>query len=472
MNLLLRWWWPVFVALSLLIFIPNAEWAGMWPSGTLIHYYWGALAFLGGLVLELSLHPNLGFKDLAKIPAALWGRYRPILWIVLFSIVMAISSELSPNPIFSWTGAPFDTRDATLAQYCFMGIAILAFIRVQHDPHLIYNTLKAIAVTGLLLSIGALIEVFSGHGLYINTDSGSLPTLLFHGTGQMGGVFLLCGAAALLSYLHNRQAGWLIIFALNIYTMGLTINRASVLGLGIMLLAMLAWDLLRKQGQAKMLVWALLIVGVCIPVGWWSKNSILGISRGSALSAATVETRQDIWDITWKGVLKRPITGWGAGQFQRHWFRGISTEQAVRQIRNEKGNALNFSALVQIPNPDQDPKDIAFVFKLGNTDQTYKFTWATWRSHNVFLDVLVSWGFPGLALYLVGLLSILPKLGRNPVGWIVLAYHVYLFTWFVIPHTIGALWLLWGLALYLPTQPTRPETPTADPESNTAIGAS
>lgn len=441
----------------------------MLSTGTVVRYYLGALALLGGALLELSQHPQLSLSHIRYLPKALLGAYRPVLWIVLFMVCMAISSVLSPMPTLSWTGLPYDGRDGVFAQWAFMLIAILAFIRAQQDAGLGRRVLIALSMAGTLLACIAIAESFLGRGLiqqvYRNFD---LPLLMYEGTGQLGGMFGLFAAISTLLYLQQRKTIWLLPMALQIYVMGLSINRASVLGFGVMLLLMLIVDLIRKQKQWKPLLLASLMLATLVPLGWWAKEKLLNISRGSALNVHTVTTREMFWHIAWQGFQARPLTGWGAGQFQLHWFKQVPLTYSADFLRAEvyTDPAEPVGVLLHGPDVSKDPFNTYFIFKKKNEEGIRSFRWIDWKAHNAFLDLLVLWGLPGLALYLVGLLSILPRLGRNPIGWVLIGHHIYLFTWFTTSASIGALWLLWGLALYLPSTATtnNPTNPTSPKE--------
>ena len=161
----------------------------------------------------------------------------------------------------------------------------------------------------------------------------------------------------ILWFLAQEERGWLKrllqgTFFLCIPAILFTYSRASALTLPIVLLPILLKS--RKRG----LIIAVLLVGTIlsipyIPQKWWNRqqSTLTYQDDGSAMS------RLDNWRFCWRVALDRPLTGAG---FEFH------TDETFGKYAPE------------------------FLLKYGKS----------WDTHSIYLGILASHGFPGLALFI------------------------------------------------------------------------
>lgn len=430
MNFLRRWWWPLFAFLYPLVVWPfGASHAGV----ALAKHYFTFLFLLGGLFLELTAHPQVHFAHLRYLPRSLRA-HPPLLLALFLALWMGLSTAFSPEPQVALTGSVVDYSDGLLWGLLMVGVFVLGYIRSLFDPELGQRVAVGVLGGAGVLALGALAEVALHWGLYYPTDPGNLPMVTFPGKGHLAGYFALGFgvAAGFFAQRRNIASGGLLL--LMAVALGLTFNRAGVLALLGVGVAVFLW---RRQAG----VWVLALGLLGVSLGWGTVRLLnpQGV-RAELASGHTFWTRLYYWKAALGGIAARPLFGWGGGVFEHRWPRYLTKASLENFIQEEFG--YSGARLERVGNaPHGDP-----VFILKRSDgklvalRIYSF-----RAHNQFLEGGLKWGLVGLALYgtlLFLALRNLPALSPRALG--LLGLHVFLLLWFAIPEGEGAMWALWG----------------------------
>ncbi|WP_038068613.1 O-antigen ligase family protein [Thermus scotoductus] len=285
-----------------------------------------------------------------------------------------------------------------------------------------------------MLALGALAEVALQRGLYYSTGPGNLPMVTFPGKGHLAGYFALGFGVAAGFFARRQSTAYGVLLLLLAVALGLTFNRAGILALFGVGVAVLLW---RRQPGVWVLALGLLGVGL----GWGTVRLLNPQGeRAELTSGHTLLTRLYYWKAALGGIAARPLWGWGGGVFEHRWPRYLDKASLESFLREEFG--YPGARLERVGNaPHGDP-----VFILKRSDgklvalRIYSF-----RAHNQFLEGGLKWGLVGLALYgtlLFLALRNLPALSPRALG--LLGLHVFLLLWFAIPEGEGAMWALWG----------------------------
>jgi len=419
MSWLRRWWWPLFVFLYPFIVWPGSPYR---VSVVLAHIYVTTAFALVGLFLELTDHPNLHLWDLARIPRALL-RHPPMLIATLYGLWALLGVLASPVPIIALTGAVIEHVDGALWSALLVLVFVLVYLRILAEPAQARRLILSFVAGGTLLALAALVEVLWGHGFYYKAAPGDLPVVSFPQRGHLAGYFAFVGGAAL-------GLGSSIPIVLLSLAVGLTFNRAGILGLGG------AW-LSSVWVQRKLAPLLLLVVGLL--AGWGLIRFLDHSAVRRVTSPRSVETRLYFWRAAVGGIERRPIFGWGGGVFEHYWPEFLSPKE-LRAFLAAQWDAHHL--VRTILNPGEDP-----TFLLSDHGRPELLTIIGFKAHDQFLEVALMHGLVGLALYLWLLFYGLRGLPRgDPAALALLAYHLFLIFWFTIPESEGALWAVWAVA--------------------------
>lgn len=444
LALLRAWWWPAF-----LFVYPLLAWPLNAPNragAAELHWWITGVALLGGLLLEVTA---------PRLPAApgflAWLRARPALLLALvFGGWCLLTALFAPDIGAAYLGGAYDKADGALWAAAMVAVFLLVARAYSREPGQAERLARALVLAVSLVSLGALVEVSgvlaqfhaSGSpGIFYSYIPADMPLVSFPQKGHLAGL-LVMGAAAAVAL----SGWWRWLALLPAVALGLTVNRAGWLALAVVLLLLL-WRERRRWPLA-------LAVAVAVAAGWGlvnQQNASRGVSTKQALNEGSLASRTYFWRSALRGILARPITGWGGGQYYLHWGDYLTLPELKTYIRLELGEKLNSYTPGQ-PNPFHtckplNPADVENS-PCDPKVQPLNRYYTAWKAHNELLEQGLMHGLVGLALYLVLLVLTLLNLRRAPLpAYLALVgYQVFLLLWFVIPESDGLLWSMWALA--------------------------
>ncbi len=327
--------------------------------------YLGLLAFTAMLFLRpQDIFPPLGYLHLAEVSAVValvalvngrLARQEPVVpltpevrRIILFAGIM-----LALVPFSVWPGGSL----AMLLELYLK--VVLIFILMAGT---LTTTARLRRLVWVILLASAYIS-FRGvfdylHGVNLIEVDGRLA-------GSIGGVFqnpndlalnmvAYLPAALLLAARRGRPTGRLIAAlacVLMFATIVFTKSRGGFLGLGAMLIVLLAQGSKVRRGFGTGVVVAILVAVPLLPSSFWERMA--SITSDSEDVTGSREARKTVMKEAWAVFLERPLTGVGPGEFKDYnpaWRQERSREahNAYLQVASESGiaGALVFLSLV------------------------------------------------------------------------------------------------------------------------------
>ena len=423
LSFVTAWWWPAYIFLFPLMFDPFGETTR--SDVIVLRAGLVGLAILGSLLFELRAHPNTRLADLGKLPQVL--RRHPAAALALaYGLWRVFAAFFSLEPAVALTGSVFDLADGALLVLAFSLSFVLIYSQACRDPKLVTRLCWAFVAAVAMLSILAVIEVMTRHGLIYNVDSTVLPMATFPQRGHLAG-FLVSGAGVAAAFWYRAILPALPSFGLAVLALGLTYNRAA-------LLALATGPTVLGFFRPRRFVLLALVAVTAI----WGGLSFTRTSSGGEKelqSTSTFHIRLYFWKAAFRATFARPLTGWGGGQFYMYWADYLSEEELKGFFWEE------YSV-------DYLEHDGNFFLVRNASGDLQPMPFTLWKAHNQFLEVSLMGGLVGLALYLALLVFGLRHLRSfHPAALGLLVYHVFLLFWFVPPEAEGALWALWAVAV-------------------------
>ncbi|MGI8747560.1 MAG: O-antigen ligase family protein, partial [Deinococcus sp.] len=359
-----------------------------------------------------------------------------IAWALLAGVI--VSSALAPDPAVAFTGNPSEGSDSAVWFAGLIAVFSLVYVRARQDRGLASRLAGAALASAGLLALGAVLEVRSGHSLFSRVlhqagpDAGTMPMVTFPQKGHLAG-WLALGAA--VAYMWR---GWPLpwtaaLCALLGAGLGTTENRSSLLALGVaVLLVLLLGRSARPPGRSPAHLLGLAAVLV-VSVGAGTLFAQSGNAHAKVLSDTTTgSTRSVLWAAAARGIVARPLSGWGGGQFHAHWLDFVSPQQLRTFLREE----------YQVSLVRRAGNGMLVRDKAGHLQPMFI---AAWKAHNQILDVGVMYGAPVALLYLLLFLAALRHWRQAPaLATALCAYGVFLVFWYMTENAEGAVFVLWG----------------------------
>ncbi|MEK7098959.1 MAG: O-antigen ligase family protein [Patescibacteria group bacterium] len=346
----------------------------------------------GSMLFPFITGKNFAFRIIIEIIFAFWAglavarhEYRPRL-TPLFKIVTAfvaivfLADLLSPHPYRS-----FFSNYERMEGFMMLGHMYLYFVmlvsvfRSRNDWMIFFHLSLAASIIacyyGLMQKLGRMVSLQGG--FRVDSRLGN-PTyfaayLLFH-------IWFLAMLIYEYAKVWWRAALYGAVLVFELVMIYFTATRGVVLALALAVppfLMVLAyfWPSIAGSSRGgwsmgRKIAAGLLVLSVAVPLVFWSVRKTDYVQHNAALqrltnysfSEGTIQDRFLIWKMSLKGVMERPILGWGQENyylvFQKYYEPGLFGAEA----------------------------------------------WFD-RSHNVFLDWAVHAGLPGLGAYL-GILGI------------------------------------------------------------------
>jgi O-antigen ligase len=430
----LAWWWAVFAFLY-----PFVVWPGHPAHASVAQakqYFTLFFVLIGG-VLELAVWRRT--PSPLRLREALRTHPPIVLWGLLF-LWQALATAFSPDLDVALTGSLYDYADGFVWEALLGGVFLLAYRRFLIDPEAARRATWGLVAGSALLGLLALVEIFTGRGIYYTTVGPSdLPVVTFPGKGHLAGYFvltfgvvvgLLAEESALRpASLKARVLLPALVFA-NSFVSAFALKRAGLLAL----VAVVAATVLHRK-RLGFLVLFLTLLG--IGFGWTLVGSYRAEGKRDLGSPATLHTRFYYWEVALKGIGERPFWGWGGGVFEHYWPKLLPKERLEAFMREEmdwKGKLVEVYTF-----PGSQP---FFLLDQGGGKAILAVV-DGFRTHNQFLEVALKWGIPALVFYLLLLGEALKGLrSLRPEALGLFALHPFFLFWFSMPVHEGPMWLL------------------------------
>ncbi|RIH89504.1 O-Antigen ligase [Meiothermus luteus] len=429
-----QWWWPIYAAIYVLLFYPTflvnpgASLGNVLSDGYLVRAY-VTVFFLGvGFLLEWSVHSDLRLRDARRLPQAL-RQHPAVALALLYGFWSLIAAFFTLEPIAALTGSFFGSGDGAFFGLALVGVFVLVYLQTLRDPGLPQRLAWSVVLSGVLMASLAIIEIATRQGVFYPIHPASLPMVTFPQKGHLAGFFVLV-VGILLGFL--RQSSGVVIPALFVLSiaLGATYNRAALLAVSI--------GGLWLAGKWRQMLVAALIVCLGLSIGWLMVRTLNSEGERQLTNNTTAQTRYYIWKAAIGGILERPLTGWGAGQFDTIWPRFLSKEELDKYAQMEWG-------VKRVKDVFLTPK-ASPVLLVEQTDGTVAIKGiSVWKAHNQFLDIALLRGLVGLLCYLALFWYVFRSVHIfPPLAMGLIAYHAFLFLWFAPFHIEGTLWAVLG----------------------------
>ena len=362
-----------------------------------------------------------------KIPRS-W-KVSKLLWEIFLGIGL-ISTLTSPWPWRSLLGQ--EQMGDGLLYWLLIAIFTLSnSLLLRLHPELTRSQLQGLVIGGVILAISIFPQVINWRIDY-TASMGQLmqenilvstifqnqqPIGLYSHRGHASFVLAAVAVMALVGWqwrwIGTRYAA--IALALMIPALLLTQTRAGLLAL------MVATAYLLGRKHYKLIIPAALVCLLVIGL----TTSTRHINNLSLVRQIT-SNRVHLWEVSKRGISKRPLLGWGMNGFGA----------AYPEVQYRKKLAL----IIRLG-------DFTFEYKHKN-GQLQTAQLPTTKAHNLILDTTLSVGLLGLLPYLTLLgfcMWQVIKSSLRGIEAVAIAYFVFTFTWFECAQFTHLVW--WSLSL-------------------------
>lgn len=278
-------------------------------------------SFLFRILVELSFTGWLGLATLRR--RYLPSLHNPLLWAVGgFLLISGLADFLGANPYRSFWGN-YERMEGYLSLVHFSALfVILTCVLEEKDWQVLWNLFLIAGVITALYTVFAwfgVVPLFRhGHSSRLESNIGNANLLATY--------LLLTGGIGLLLFCAARSQSMRVIYGtsslLQLMTIYCTGSRSAILALlsGIVLFCLL-YSILGEHQSHRRVAMALLIIVLTLPIVYLSirgSNVVQWIQANSVLTRLnplmqqdTLSTRRNLWAVSWKGFLERPLLGWG-----------------------------------------------------------------------------------------------------------------------------------------------------------------
>ncbi len=376
-----------------------------------------------------------------KLPQS-WKINR-LLWEIFLGIGL-IATVASPFPWRSLLGQ--EQMGDGLLYWLLISIFTLSNnLLLRLHPELARSQLQGLVIGGVILAISIFPQTINWRIDYTATSGQLLRDNILASTifqnqqpiglySHRGHASFVLAAVAIITlvgwrwrWIRNRDA--VIASILIIPALLLTQTRAGILAF---LVAGVYWfyqsGITKKVGSFMLctLLVALLFIGVVSSTRQIEALNQFNFDNSTKILKQLTSDRIYLWELSARGIGKRPLLGWGMNGFGSAYPYVINS------------NWLKMTRLGE------------FTFDYQNSDGRHKTqALITVKAHNLILDTTLSVGVLGLVVYslLLGLcLWLVIKSSYCGIETVAVAYLVFTFTWFECAQFTHIVW--WGLSFF------------------------
>jgi O-antigen ligase len=303
----------------------------------------------GGMLFPFITGKNFVFRIVVEIIFALWvalafcdPRFRPRLTplvkaVTIFTAVLFFADLFSPHPWRSFFSNYERMEGFMMLLHLYLYfLMISSTFRTRRDWFIFFHTNLAasliVSFVALLQKAGYLISIQGGYR--VDSTIGNPAYLAAYLSFQVGILALLLRALWQKIGLRIFYLSALFFELLIIYftaTRGAAVAFVAAVPL-LLFLSILFWrDVFPRFGRYRSWAIGMLVVVLVIPVLFWMVKDIPAIRSSQvlnrfatiSLSDRTTQARFSIWRMSLKGVMERPVLGWGQENyylvFQRYF---------------------------------------------------------------------------------------------------------------------------------------------------------
>jgi O-antigen ligase len=402
---------------------------------------------LWGAGLALLWRRRHALRTPSPAPAALG-------WLALFlaaQLVLGLSHGRDLHfTVFGLQGS-FEAALLSLAQAAYLGLILVAWVLLHGaSPARRLLPLKLMACGAALVALWTLGQVYLPRlGWPVFSGNNITSTL-----GHQGFVAAFLGVALVTYGVWRLLAGKLRIldvalFLLLVAALVACGGRAGLLAAIIVLVGFLLVVLVRERQRlfrrAALLLAAGLLVGIGVALtSSHAQHRLDRVVVAAKGSDPSLNHRLVFWQVGFKALLHRPLTGYGANAFPRVVWRFASPRQA-KEIMTEYIPRSLVDSTVHLGRYAATFDPSRHKLELHIMD--------AYSSHNYFLDMALSYGIPVTLLFTLFLLSSAWALykTRTPLALAVLCglatYLLYAMFWFSTLSVDPVVWGLLGIGL-------------------------
>jgi O-antigen ligase len=422
------WWWSAYLVIFTCFILPIPVLG--YDLSFQVRVWASIIAFLGGLLLELSAHPNTRFSDARFIPTFL--RNNPFFFLMLVFITLnTISVFSSVDPQEALIGKSSGNSDFFIGNgsYIFNLIiylnCLVFYLNCVREKNVLNRMLFTILYVGVFVSFVALLEAFFHISLLLFKidDEGQIPFYTFYGRGHLAG-FLLFPFGVLLFHFKNKKTilNYFLLFLLA-FTIGITTNRTSLIAIILAFLWLLYFY--KKEYMT------ILILSVALfSVGNYVSQSTLAGAKTSLLLHLDSSGRSMLWEAAIKGILEKPFLGWGNSDLSSNLIRFTSEKKLYEFVKTIYPNETYQFAEKNVVASLEDTTKKLVLHRLVNV-----------KTHNFLLEVAYEYGIPSLTVLLLIFSFVFIKNYKNLYFLAFLMYFLYFQTWNIIDTSQAVTWL-------------------------------
>lgn len=300
---------------------------------------------------------NFTFRIIVEIIFALWAalaiyrpEYRPRLTplfkaVTVFVAIVFLADLLGPNPYRSFFSNYERMEGFMMISHLYLYFVILTGVfKTKKDWMVFFHATLAASIA---VSYVALTQKF---GYRISLQGGSRVDSTIGNPAYLA-AYLMFHVWLLFILMHEfwrvrwSRFAYAAILLFELVIIYFTATRGAILALLIGFVLFLAallflWPRIFPAGL-RWRKWAAicLILGITIPALFWafretdfiSTNSTLARLTSISLTEKTVQSRVDIWKMSFRAFLERPILGWGQENyylvFQKYFDPGLHSQE-------------------------------------------------------------------------------------------------------------------------------------------------
>lgn len=416
LNLLRRYWWSFYIVLYAIAFWPlqqpNAS--GNAQIRLLITF----VAVLGGLVLTWTAYPDLRLSKFKNIISFFKVHLAPF-FALLFGFWAIISAFVSNVPAIGLLGSLDSNIDSAIGTLMFSLVFFLVYFEILRDEKIKNTLISTIKYLLILLITLSIIEVIIKKAFLVpGALSSDLPVLNFGSNGHLGGLFILLSGGFFSFLSTNFWNTLLLTFA------SLGIGLASSKSPYISFAAILLFLGVNKKFKIVLASFGAILLGVVLASGLvFLVNQTT--SKRDFTALAQYQLRPILYKTALKGILTKPVFGYGGPQFNEAWSKIMTQTEIIRFFYDSTGQTYVRTF--------RDENTGIEMFQVKDLNNKLAFTTVPdWKAHNQFLDIALMWGLVGLVFYVCLIFLSFRNLFKfNFFSFAVFAYMIWNLFWFM-----------------------------------------